>query len=67
MQQTCTKEVQNLAPWYELCKKLKFDHSTKCYMYKPESVLENKKHEILWDLKIQNHQLILAKRSNRVN
>ena len=25
----------------ELCKKLKFDHSTKRYMHKPESVLEN--------------------------
>ena len=26
---------------WELCKKLKFDHSTKWYMHKPESILEN--------------------------
>ena len=24
----------------ELCKKMKFDHSTKCYVYKPESIQE---------------------------
>ena len=33
----------------ELCKRLKFDHTDKCYMHKPESVLENKRHKILLD------------------
>ena len=32
----------------ELRKKLKFDHTDKWYMHKPESVLEM--HKILWDL-----------------
>ena len=31
----------------ELCKKLKFDHNTKWYMHKPESIQENKEHKIL--------------------
>ena len=31
----------------ELCKKFKFDHSTKLYMKKPESVVENEMHKIL--------------------
>ena len=33
---------------WDLCKKLKFDHTTKWYIHKPESVLENKLHKI-WD------------------
>ena len=32
---------------WESCKKLKFDHTTKWHMHKPESVLENKMHKIL--------------------
>ena len=32
---------------WELCKRLKFDHSAKWYLHKPESVLENEKHKIL--------------------
>ena len=31
----------------ELCKKLKVDHTTKWYMHKQESVLENETHKIL--------------------
>ena len=42
----------------ELCKKLKYDHYTKCYMHKPESVLENEMHKILSDLEIQIDYLI---------
>ena len=41
----------------ELCKKLKLDHTTKWYMHKPESTLENK---ILWDFEIQMDHLIPA-------
>ena len=32
---------------WELCKRLKFDHTNKWYLHKPESVLENETHKIL--------------------
>ena len=53
------KEYQTRHAWVgkvihlELCKKLKFDHTTKWYMHKPESVQDNETHEILWDFEIQ--------------
>ena len=34
---------------WELCKSLKFDHTSKWYIRKTESVLENEKQTILWD------------------
>ena len=34
---------------WELCKRLKVDHTKKWHMYKPEFVLENEMHQILWD------------------
>ena len=34
----------------------------KWFMYKPESVLMNETHEILWDFEIQTDHLILARR-----
>ena len=37
---------------WELCKKLVFDHTTKWYMQKSESVLENETHKILWAFEI---------------
>ena len=30
---------------WELCKKLKFDHTNKLYMHKPESDMENEAHK----------------------
>ena len=36
-----------------LCRKLKFDHTTKWYMRKPVSVPENETHTILWNFEIQ--------------
>ena len=45
---------------WELCKKFKFNHTNKWYMHKPESVLENEMHKLLWDPEIQTDQLILA-------
>ena len=50
MEQTNTeyKTRHNLvekAIHWELCKKLKFDYTTKWYMHKPESVLGNEKHK----------------------
>ena len=38
---------------WELCKRLKFDHPDKFYIRKPEFVLENAMHKILWDFAIQ--------------
>ena len=41
-----------------MSKRLKFDHTTKWYIHKSESVLENEAHKILWDFKIQTNQQI---------
>ena len=46
----------------ELCKRGKFDNTTKWYKHKPESVLENEAHIIPWDFEIQSDHLILARR-----
>ena len=51
---------------WELCKKFKFNHTIKWYMYKPESVLLNKMHKILSDFEIQMDHLILARRPDLV-
>ena len=51
---------------WELCKKLNFDHTTKWYMHKPESVLENATHKILWDFEIKTDHLIPARRPDLV-
>ena len=51
---------------WELCKKMKFDLTTKCYMHNPESALENEAHKILWDFEIQMDQLISARRPDLV-
>ena len=48
--------------YWELCKKLKFDHTHKEYMDNPESVWENEMNKLLWDFKIQNYDLISARR-----
>ena len=47
---------------WELCKKLNVDHTTKWYMHKQESILENEMHKILWDFEIQKDHLIPARR-----
>ena len=46
---------------WELCKKLKFDHTTKWFMHKPESIQENETYKILWDFDIQTSLLILTR------
>ena len=38
---------------WEMCKKFKFDHMNKWYMYNPAPVLENGTHKLLWDFDIQ--------------
>ena len=62
------KTIHNLVGkviFWELCKKVKFDHSNKWYIYKPESVQENETHKIFWDFGIQMDHLILARRPDQ--
>ena len=47
---------------WEVCKKLKFQHTTKWYKHKPESTLENGMHKILWDFEIQTDHSVKARR-----
>ena len=51
---------------WELCRRLQFYYTTKWYMNKPKSVLQNEMHKILWDFKIQTDHLILARRPDLV-
>ena len=45
----------------ELCKKLKFEHTNKSYMYNQESVPENETHKLLWDFDLKTDHLISAR------
>ena len=62
------KEYKNEHDWvgkvihWELCKKWKFEHSNKCYMHNPESVLENEMYKLIWDFEIQTDHQILVRR-----
>ena len=38
---------------WELCKKVKFNHTNKWYVHNPESVLENETDKLLWNYEIQ--------------
>ena len=51
---------------WELCKKLKFDHTNKWYMHHPDSVLENGTYTLLWDFEIQTNHLISARRPDLI-
>ena len=42
----------------ELCKKLKFDHTARWFMYKTEFVLEKETHIIPWDFPNRGHFLL---------
>ena len=43
---------------WELCKRLNFNHITKWYINKQESIFEKLTHRILWDFQIQTDHLI---------
>ena len=68
MQQTCAKEYKTRHDWvekvinWELCKKLLFNDTTKWYMHKPDSILENEMDKILGDFQIQTDPLIPGRR-----
>ena len=51
---------------WEMCKKLKFDHTNKWYMHNPAPVLENATHRLLWDFSIQTDHLIQARRPDLI-
>ena len=43
---------------WKLCQRLKFGHADKWYIHKPESILENEFHKILWNFEKQtDHQV----------
>ena len=45
---------------YELCKRLKFDHTDKRYRYKPEYVPENEAHKTIRDGGARGVMVIVA-------
>ena len=51
---------------WELCKKLKFDHTNKWYMHNPESVLKNETQKLLWDFEIQTNHLTSVRRPDLI-
>ena len=57
--------VRKVIHW-ELSKKLKFDHTTKRYMHKPESFLDNETHRIHRYFEIQKNRLISKRRPDQM-
>ena len=45
----------------ELCKSFKFDHTIKWYMQRPEYVMENETHNIIWEFVSQIDHLMLVR------
>ena len=61
-------QVSSVIP-KEMCQTLKLHHTNKWYIYKPEVVLENERHNFLWNFEIQiniNGSLTQPKRPNLV-
>ena len=52
--------------YWEMCKKFKFDHTNKCYMYNSASVLENDTHKLQWDFEIDTEHLISPRRPDLI-
>ena len=51
---------------WETWKKFKSDHTNKCYLHNPASVLENGTHKLLWDFDIQTDHLVSARRPDLI-
>ena len=66
------KEYKAIHDWvgkgihWEMCKKFKFDHADKWYMYNPAPVLENDTHKLLRDFDIETDHLISARRPDLI-
>ena len=56
--------VDKVIHW-EMCKKFKFDHTNKWYMYNPAPVLENDTHK-LWDFDVLTDHLISTRRPDLI-
>ena len=50
----------------EMCKKFKFDHTSKWYMHNPAPILENNTHKLLWDFNGHTDHLISARRPDLI-
>ena len=46
--------------------KFEFDHTNKCFMHNPASVLENDTHKVLWNFDIQTDNLISARKPDLI-
>ena len=57
---TMHNRVGKVIHW-ELCKKLKLDHSNKWYLHNTKSVLVNDTHKLFWNFEIQTDPLISAR------
>ena len=57
--------VDKVIHW-EMCKKLKFDHTNKWYMHNPAPVLWNDTHKLLWHFDIHKDHLISARRPDLI-
>ena len=61
------KEYKTRLDWvgkvihWKMCKKFKCDHTNKWYMHKPEPVLKNDTHKLLWEVDIHIYHLISAR------
>ena len=51
---------------WQMCKKFKFDHTNKWYMYNPTPVFENNTYKLLWDFDIHTDHLISARRHDLI-
>ena len=51
---------------WEMCKKLKLDHTNKWNMHNPAPVLENNTHKLLWDFDIYTDKRISARRPDLI-
>ena len=66
------KEYKTRPDWvgkvihWEICKKFKFDHTNKWYMYNPAPVLGNNTYRLLWDFHIHTDHLISARRPDLI-
>ena len=51
---------------WELCKKLKSDHTNNWYIHNPKPIQEKETHKLLWDFEIQTDHQISAGRPDLV-
>ena len=46
----------------ELYKRFRYNHANKCCMHKPDFLLENEMHKILWKFEILTDHLVLVRK-----